>query len=117
MGVTHDTISVTRELAAPIERVFHLWSDTKALQQWYLPSGDGWESEVLEHSFEVGGRNHLSFGRVGEPPFREDCRYEDIAQNERIIFSATVSTGDVRLASGSGQIAPRFERLATSLLG
>jgi uncharacterized protein YndB with AHSA1/START domain len=23
MSVTHDTISVTRELAAPIERVFH----------------------------------------------------------------------------------------------
>ena len=55
--------------------------------------------EILEHDFTVGGRKHLCFGPVGEPPYHEDCRFEDIVTNERIVFSMTVSSGAGRLTA------------------
>ncbi len=99
MTVHHDTIIVSRDLPASVATVFGVWCDAKALERWYLPGVEGWESQVLEHEFKVGGRKHLSFGPAGEPPYTEDCRYEDIVADERILYSMTVATGAGRITS------------------
>ncbi len=99
MSVHHDTVTVSRDLAAVVPTVFGLWSDAKALARWYLPGDEGWSSEILEHAFRVGGRKHLSFGPKGETPYFEDCRYEDIVTDERILYAATVLQGTDRLTS------------------
>ena len=99
MSVHHDTLTVSRDLPAKVETVFGLWADSKALERWYLPGDDGWKSQVLEHDFKVGGRKYLSFGPAGQPPYQEDCRFEDIVTNERILFSMTVSSPSERITS------------------
>lgn len=99
MSVQHDTLIISRDFSAPVPKLFGLWSDAKALERWYLPGDEGWESKILEHDFRVGGRKHLSFGPAGEPPYQEDCRYEDIAIDERLVFSMTVSSSEQRLTS------------------
>jgi uncharacterized protein YndB with AHSA1/START domain len=99
MSVHHDTLTVSRDLAAPVATVFGLWADAKALERWYVPGDEGWKCQILEHDFEVGGRKHLSFGPTGEPAFEEDCRFEDIVTDERILFSMTVSSPKARLTT------------------
>jgi uncharacterized protein YndB with AHSA1/START domain len=99
MSVHHDSVTVSRNLATDVATAFGLWSDPQALARWYLPGVEGWTSSILEHHFAVGGRKYLSFGPAGEPPYQEDCRYEDIVANERIVYSMTVSNSAGRLTS------------------
>ncbi len=97
--VQHDVLTVERQFNAQVDRVFTAWADAGALKRWYLPGGDGWQAEVLEHDFQVGGRKHVSFGPQGEEPYEEDCRYEDIVKNERIIYTMTVSAAGKRITA------------------
>ena len=99
MSVHHDLLTVSRDLRADVSTVFGLWTDTKALARWYLPGDENWRCEILEHDFRVGGRNHLSFGPKGEPPYEEDCCFQDIVTDERILYSMTVSDASRRLTT------------------
>jgi uncharacterized protein YndB with AHSA1/START domain len=93
METTHVTVTVEREFSARRARVFAAWRDAKALARWYVPGDEGWSSRIVEHDFRVGGRKALEFGPRGEPPYGEDCRYEDIVDDTRLIFSMRISTG------------------------
>lgn len=90
MSVKHNTIVIERKFNADVKSTFATWRETKALAKWYLPGDATWSSQFHEHDFRVGGRKHLSFGPKGEEPYSEDCRYEDIIENERIVFTMTV---------------------------
>jgi len=93
MATRHVTVKVEREFPARRARVFSAWSDAAALGRWYVPGDESWSSRIVEHDFRVGGRKALEFGPSGEPPYGEDCRYEDIVADSRIIFSMRISTG------------------------
>jgi uncharacterized protein YndB with AHSA1/START domain len=94
----HHTVVVRRRYDSPVREVFRAWSDGAALQAWYMPGDDTWTSEVLEHSFRVGGVKRLKFGPPAET-FFEDCRYEDIVPDERICYVMTIARGDVRITT------------------
>ncbi len=93
MTTHHVTVRVDRTFAADRARVFAAWSDAAALRRWYVPGDDNWSSRIIEHDFRVGGRKALEFGPKGESPYSEDCRYEDIVDNERIVFSMRIGAG------------------------
>ena len=97
-SVSHHTVVVRRSYDAPVDRVFHAWQDSAALQVWYVPGDDGWTSKVLEHDFRVGGVKRLQFGPPGEN-FFEDCRYEDIVRDVRLCYVMTIARGDVRITT------------------
>ncbi len=99
MSVSHDTVRIERTIAAPVERVFRAWQTTDALTRWYLPGDAGWQSEILEHEFAPGGRKRLTFGPAGEPPYSEDCRYEDIVRERRIVYTMTIAAAGVPLTA------------------
>jgi uncharacterized protein YndB with AHSA1/START domain len=96
--VSHHTVIVRRSYDAPVDRVFHAWQDSAALQAWHMPGDDGWTSKMLEHDFRVGGVKRFTFGPPGET-FFEDCRYEDIVRNVRLCYAMTIARGDVRITT------------------
>ncbi len=93
----HATARAEQKVAAQAKQVFRAWRDTNSLERWYLPGDVSWSSKVIEHDFRVDGVKALEFGPRGEPPFREDCRYEVIAPNEQIVFSMRISRAGVVL--------------------
>lgn len=90
VSTTHDTVVVRRAYAAPAARIFAAWADPAALARWYVPGDDRWSSKVLAHDFRRGGTKVIEFGPAGEPPYVEDCRYEDIVPDQRICFAMTI---------------------------
>lgn len=95
----HDTIVVERTFDAPPATVFRAWCDPDALCAWYLPGDGTWTSRILEHEFRIGGGKRLSFGPPGQPPYFEDCRYEDIVPEQRLCYVMTIAQGDVRITT------------------
>ncbi len=96
---THHTLVVERTYDAPPARVFAAWADEKALARWYVPGDGTWQSEIKEHVFRVGGRHLMTFGPKGGDVYGEDCRFEDIVDDERICYAMTVTTGPVRIST------------------
>jgi uncharacterized protein YndB with AHSA1/START domain len=95
----HDTLLIERTIDAPVGRVFRAWADRAALERWYLPGDASWVGSVESLEFRAGGSKRLAFGPPGEPPFREECRYEDIVPDERIVYTMTILRGDARLTA------------------
>jgi uncharacterized protein YndB with AHSA1/START domain len=96
---SHHTVVVKRSYEAPPPRVFAAWRSENALQRWYVPGVGGWRAQILAHEFRVGGAKRLSFGPPGGDQYLEDCRYEDIVEDQRICFSMTISRGEQRITT------------------
>lgn len=90
MATAHATVTVARELDAAPARVFAAWASAESLQRWYLPTDEGWTSAIRDHRFEVGGGKRASFALTGGPAFGEDCRYEAIDADARIVYTMTI---------------------------
>ena len=110
--VHHETVHLEQSFLYPVDVVFAAWADSDGLSRWYLPGSEGWTSQILNHDFSVGGGKRLTFGPSGEIPYAEDCRYEDIVQDERIIYTMTIYQADVRLTASLVTI--EFDALGTS---
>lgn len=104
----HDTVRARILLKASPVRVFQAWAQAEDLGRWYLPGGGDWTSRIITHDFRVGGQKQLAFGPPGET-YHEDCRYEDIVENERICFSMTIARGGARLTTSmvTVELTPR----------
>ncbi|MDP9092867.1 MAG: SRPBCC family protein [Actinomycetota bacterium] len=84
--VVHDTFVIDRSYAASPARVFTAFADPSAKVRWF---GEPIEKQAPhEIDFRVGGREVLS-GNVpgGGPSFTYDALYQDIVDNERIVYS------------------------------
>ena len=112
VSTSHHTVVVRRTYDAAARDVFRAWQDPDALQRWHMPGDDTWTSEIVSHDFRVGGRRIFVFGAPGAPPFREDCRYEDIVPEQRICYAMTISNRDVRITTSmvTVEFLPRGER-------
>lgn len=111
-NTSHHTVVVRRRHDAPAARVFGAWKDPAALQAWYTPGDDSWTARILEHDFRVGGVKRMAFGPPAQPPYLEDCRYEDIVPDARICYSMTISRNDARLTTSmvTVELVPHGDR-------
>ncbi|KZB82275.1 SRPBCC domain-containing protein [Amycolatopsis regifaucium] len=90
MTVKHATFTLERVYPVPPERVFAAWADPAAKAGWFTVPGGGHSLD-----FRVGGRE-VTTGPPGDGKRMVfDARYEDIAENERIVYSGTLSANDV----------------------
>jgi len=81
MSVTHHTFSLDRSYDAPLSRVYSAWADPAEKKRWWA-GGD----ESLDLDFRIGGRE-VSQGEVEDMRYRYEAVYQDIVENERIIYT------------------------------
>ena len=91
-SVAHGTFVLERSYLASPARVFKAWADPVAKATWF---GDG--TPPQEFDFRVGGRELVSAGE-GENAFAFDVRYEDIVENNRIIYTYYMIIGGKRIS-------------------
>jgi uncharacterized protein YndB with AHSA1/START domain len=91
-SVAHGTFVVERHYPATPARIFRAWADPQIKQRWF---GDGSASQVFE--FREGGREY-SEGTVGTDLFTFDVLYQDIVENQRIVYTYQMTMGGKRLS-------------------
>ncbi len=97
--VVHDTFVIDRTYAASAVRVFAAFADPKIKTQWF---GDPDIEKDGPHviDFRVGGRETLSDAVPdgGGPSFTYEAVYQDIVENERIVYSYEMTMNGRRIS-------------------
>lgn len=86
MTINRATFTLERTYPAPPAQVFAAWSDPKAKARWFVTAGGEHELD-----FRVGGVETTSGGLEGGPRMTFESRYSDIVEDERIVYSSTLS--------------------------
>lgn len=100
----HATFIIERRYSAAPERVFAAWADPEAKRAWFA-EGEGWEIKSYELDFREGGteKSRFRFAK-GEEVFGEETwfgnetEFNEIAPNERIIFTYAMDRNGVRFS-------------------
>ena len=92
-SATHSTFVIERNYDASPARVFAAWADVNAKGQWFGPGGE------QEHrlDFREGGREHFQ-AVVKGAVYSYDALYEDIVQDERIVYTYKMHRDGVRMS-------------------
>ena len=92
-SATHSTFVIERNYDASPARVFAAWADVNAKGQWFGPGGE------QEHrlDFREGGREHFQ-AVVKGAVYSYDALYEDIVQDERIVYTYNMHRDGVRMS-------------------
>ena len=79
------SLTLTREYAAPPERIWRAWTDAKALKQWWCPPGESVSAAELD--VRVGGRFRICFG--GADGNAHECAgtYQEVARPSKLVFT------------------------------
>ena len=80
------TLTLTRHVKAPAERVFQAWTSGEALKRWFGPS-DSMIVSVADIDVEVGGRYRIVMQEPGGEAHRVGGVYREIVPNERLVFT------------------------------
>jgi uncharacterized protein YndB with AHSA1/START domain len=90
----HATFTVERTYNASPSRVFHAFADPAHKSQWF---GGGTD---LNHSmdFRVGGREHLAGSVPDGPAYTFDVLYQDIVEDQRIVYTYDMSLDGQRIS-------------------
>jgi uncharacterized protein YndB with AHSA1/START domain len=85
-NVTHASFTITRRWKAAPARVFQAFADEKQKYKWFASSDD---LTGLERSFDFreNGRETVEGRWKSGMVSRFDCVYQDIVENERILYS------------------------------
>ena len=84
--VDKPSLTLTREYAAPPEKVWRAWTDPQALKQWWTDSPGG-KVSVAELDVRVGGRFRICFG--GADGNEHECAgtYQEVARPKKLVFT------------------------------
>ena len=85
--VTKTTITVENTVAAPVEKVWRLWSSPEHITKWANPSDD-WHTTFAENDLRVGGK-FLSRMEAKDGSFGFDFGgiYDQVKANELIEYT------------------------------
>jgi len=95
--VVHDTFVIERKYPASPARVFTAFADPAAKLRWF---GDQDSEMKAKHDldFRIGGRESLAGSAPGAPTFTYDALYQDIVDNERIVYSYEMTIAGKRIS-------------------
>jgi len=113
--VTHDTMVIERRYPASPERVFAAWADQSAKAVWMLGAEDDFDPEGYRLDFRVGGSEWIK-GEAAGDVYTYDARYDDIVENERIVYCYYMLRDDVRLSSSVTSVEFRADGEGTHLV-
>jgi uncharacterized protein YndB with AHSA1/START domain len=115
-SVVHDTFVIDRHYPASRARVFSAFADPSAKVRWF---GDpDIEKDALhEIDFRVGGRESIRGDAPdGGPSFTYDALYQDIVENQRIIYSYEMTMTGQRISVSVATIELITEGSGTRLI-
>lgn len=93
-----NTLTFTREFAAPCEKVFSAWTDPGQVRQWWDPSG-----VPLKHcriDLRPGGSFEFANADSAGPAFQGV--YREVSPPHRLVFDALGAVGQVQLEPKAG---------------
>jgi uncharacterized protein YndB with AHSA1/START domain len=110
-SVTHTTFVIERTYPVSPPAVFAAFAEPALKERWFTMPPN-WVDTQHTLDFRVGGRESNRGGPAGGPVHLFDARYQDIVENERIVYAydlyideqrVSVSLATVELAGvGSG---------------
>jgi uncharacterized protein YndB with AHSA1/START domain len=113
-STAHDTFVIDRTFAFKREFVYAAWTSAEAKSRWFVgPSG--WELQLRELEFRVGGRERLKGRRPDGTASLFDARYYEIVPNERIVYVYEMHTNDVRASISLATIEFKERKEGTAL--
>ena len=84
--VDKPSLTLTREYAAPPERLWRAWTDAKALKQWWGPA-PGEPVSVAELDVRVGGRFRICFGGADGNAHECGGTYKEVVMPSKLVFT------------------------------
>jgi uncharacterized protein YndB with AHSA1/START domain len=97
ISTDHGTVVVERTLNVPVGRAYGAFADAKQRVSWGAPS-DSATFAYDETDFRVGGRDLARCGARGDPRFRVEAHYVDIAYERRVVWTEMIREIDKLLA-------------------
>ncbi|MGG3280443.1 SRPBCC family protein [Paenibacillus solani] len=88
--VKHATFVVERTYPASPHKVYQAWADPIAKSKWFS------KPDIFE--FRVGGREYSRGGPPEGPVFTFDVFYQEIVPEQRIVYSYTLDSDDIRIS-------------------
>lgn len=88
MTVTDDdarTLTLTRYIAAPPEKVYRAWTDADVLKRWFAPKP--YETPHAELDVRPGGSNLVVMRGPGGPDMPNRGIYLDVQPNRRLVLT------------------------------
>ena len=95
-SVEHGQLTVERDFAYPLERVYAAWTTSEAKSRWFAQTGDN-ESEY-SMDFRIGGTERVVAQLKSGKRLRLETRFWDIVPNERIVATYDILLDDRRLS-------------------
>jgi uncharacterized protein YndB with AHSA1/START domain len=92
-SATHSTFVIERNYDTTPARVFAAWADRNAKRQWFGPGG----AREHELDFREGGRERFEAAVEGAL-YSYNALYEDIVQDERIVYTYNMHRDGVRMS-------------------
>ncbi|MGH9211703.1 MAG: SRPBCC family protein [Acidimicrobiales bacterium] len=96
-SVTHTTFVIDRIYPVPPARVFSAFADCELKERWFAMPDD-WVDKHHSLDFRVGGHETNRGGPEGGPVHRFEARYQDIVDNQRIVYTYDLYLDDRRMS-------------------
>ncbi|MGB6150803.1 MAG: SRPBCC domain-containing protein [Pricia sp.] len=80
------TLSITKTLKAPLEKVWAAWTDPEHVAAWWAPKDT--PVTIVKHDFKVGGQWRYTMEMPDGNTFVSDGTYADIVPNTKLVTSA-----------------------------
>ena len=82
---TKPTLSITRRINAPPEKVYAAWTDPQQMMRWWRP----WQTDTthVEADVRIGGRFRVVTRPVDGEPHEVTGQYQQIVPNEKLVFT------------------------------
>ena len=96
-SVTHTTFVIERTYPVSPRAVFAAFAEPALKERWFRMPPD-WVGTEHTLDFRVGGRESNRGGPAGGPVHLFDARYQDIVENERIVYAYDLYIDDQRVS-------------------
>jgi uncharacterized protein YndB with AHSA1/START domain len=96
-SVTHTTFVIERTYPVSPRAVFAAFAEPALKERWFTMPPD-WVDTEHTLDFRVGGGESNRGGPAGGPVHLFDARYQDIVENERIVYAYDLYIDDQRVS-------------------